>query len=102
MLVGSLPFDDEDIKILYHNIKIANFVMPNFLSNYAQDLIRRILVTNPKRRITLEEIKSHPFLLMSEKIKIYKEIDDGSAYILDYDIIQKMKAIFQRRRKCNF
>ena len=94
MLVGSLPFDDEDIKILYHNIKIANYVMPNFLSNYAQDLIRRILVTNPKRRITLEEIKSHPFLLMSEKITIYKEIGDGSSIILDYDIIQKMKNKF--------
>ena len=103
MLVGSLPFDDEDIKILYHNIKIANYVMPNFLSNYAQDLIRRILVTNPKRRITLEEIKSHPFLLMSEKINIYKELDDGSSIILDYDIIQKMKTkFFKEEENINF
>ena len=94
MLVGSLPFDDEDIKILYHNIKIANYVMPNFLSNYAQDLIRRILVTNPKRRITLDEIKSHPFLLMSEKVNIYRELGDGSGIILDYEIIQKMKFKF--------
>ena len=94
MLVGSLPFDDEDIKILYHNIKIANYSIPNFLSNYAQDLIRRILVTNPKRRITLDEIKTHPFLLMSEKVNIYREIGDGSGIILDYEIVQKMKIKF--------
>ena len=94
MLVGTLPFDDEDIKILYHNIKIANYIMPNFLSNYAQDLLRRILVTNPKRRITLEEIKLHPFLLMSEKVNICKEIGDDCGIILDYDIVQKMKIKF--------
>ena len=32
MLVGKLPFDDEDIKILYHNIKSANYYMPPYLS----------------------------------------------------------------------
>ena len=96
MLVGTLPFDDEDIKVLYHNIKIANYSMPNFLSNYAQDIIRRILVTNPKRRITLDEIKSHPFLLMSEKINICKEIggDDDGEIFLDNDIVKKMKIKF--------
>ena len=95
MLVGTLPFDDEDIKVLYHNIKIANYTMPNFLSNYAQDIIRRILVTNPKRRITLDEIKSHPFLLMSEKINLCKEISGNSDDIfLDNDIVKKMKIKF--------
>ena len=93
MLVGGLPFDDEDIKKLYRNIKMAKYDMPNFLSNYAQDLIRRILVTNPKRRITLDEIKNHPFLLMSEKINMNKEINDSEIF-LDNDIIQKMKMKF--------
>ena len=103
MLVGGLPFDDEDIKKLYHNIKIANYDMPNFLSNYAQDLIRRILVTNPKRRITLDEIKSHPFLLMSEKINMNKEINDDTGIILDNDVIQKMKnKFFKNEENINY
>ena len=92
MLVGKLPFDDEDIKRLYHNIKIANYVMPNFLSRYAQDILRRILVTNPKRRIKLEELKKHPFLLMSEKTPMYKGIIISIDEIpVDYDIVQNMK-----------
>ena len=97
MLVGSLPFDDEDIKILYHNIRIANYVMPNFLSNYAQDILGRILVTNPKKRIKIDEIKMHPFYLMSERIKMYKEVeyfDDNNEIIVDNDIVIKMKNKF--------
>ena len=92
MLVGRLPFDDEDIKKLYHNIKLANYIMPNFLSNYAQDILRRILVTNPKRRIKLDELKKHPFILLSEKTPMFKGIIvDNDEIPVDYDIVQMMK-----------
>ena len=92
MLVGRLPFDDEDIKKLYHNIKLANYVMPNFLSNYAQDILRRILVTNPKRRIKLDELKRHPFMLLSEKTPMYKGIMvDNDEIPVEHDIVQQMK-----------
>ena len=103
MLVGRLPFDDEDIKKLYHNIKIANYVMPNFLSNYTQDILRKILVTNPKKRIKLEELKRHPFLLMSQKATMYKGINVEVYEIqVDYEIVQKMKEkYFNDDEDCN-
>ena len=104
MLVGRLPFDDEDIKKLYHNIKMANYVMPNFLSHYAQDILRKILVTNPKKRIKLEELKRHPFLLLSEKAIMYKGINNfNNGYIqVDYDIVQKIKEkYFSNDEDCN-
>ena len=103
MLVGKLPFDDEDIKKLYHNIKIANYIMPNFLSNYAQDILRRILVPNPKRRIKLEDLKRHPFLLMCERVPMYKGIIiDNDEIEVDYDIVQMMKEkYFNSEDDCN-
>ena len=103
MLVGKLPFDDEDIKKLYHNIKIANYIMPNFLSNYAQDILRRILVPNPKRRIKLDELKRHPFILMCERIPMYKGIIiDNDDIPVDYDIVQMMKEkYFNNEGDCN-
>ena len=103
MLVGKLPFDDEDIKKLYHNIKIANYIMPNFLSNYAQDILRRILVPNPKRRIKLEDLKRHPFLLMCERVPMYKGIIiDNDEIEVDYDIVQMMKEkYFNSEGDCN-
>ena len=103
MLVGKLPFDDEDIKKLYHNIKIANYIMPNFLSNYAQDILRRILVPNPKRRIKLDELKAHPFILMCERVPMYKGINiDNDEIPVDYDIVQMMKEkYFNCEGDCN-
>lgn len=41
--------------------------MPDDLSREAQDLIRRILVPDPRRRITIEEIWKHPFLHKYDK-----------------------------------
>jgi serine/threonine protein kinase len=35
--------------------------MPNFISAEAKDLIKRILTTDPEKRITIEEIKTHPW-----------------------------------------
>ena len=103
MLVGKLPFDDEDIKKLYHNIKIANYYMPNFLSINAQDLLRKILVTNPKRRIKLEELKRHPFFLMSEKTPMLKGIFvDNDEIEVDDEIVEKMREkYFNNDEDCN-
>ena len=61
MLVGSLPFDDQEIQKLYEQIKVGKFYLPSTLSLEAIDLLKRILEVNPKKRITLKEIKDHPW-----------------------------------------
>lgn len=38
--------------------------MPAFLSKESRDLIQRMLTVDPSKRITLEEIKVHPWLSM--------------------------------------
>ena len=98
MLVGKLPFDDEDIKVLYKHIKAANFVMPKFLSNSAQDLLKKILNPNPNKRIKIEEIKKHPFYLLGEK-NINNNLDKGILIGLEdipvnENIVRKMKKMF--------
>lgn len=65
MLTGSPPFNyDEqgDLGHLFREIAMARYTMPSDLSPEAQDLIRRILVPDPRRRISLEAIWNHPFL----------------------------------------
>ena len=102
MLVGKLPFDDEDIKVLYYNIKSANYFLPPFLSNISQDLIRRILTTNPKRRISLEEIKKHPFFLIGERTPLMKGLLIGIENIpVDWDIIKEIKNKFFNEKDIN-
>ena len=102
MLVGKLPFDDEDIKVLYKHIKNADFYMPKFLSNSAQDLLKKILNCNPNKRIRIEDIKKHPFYLMGEKDMKYNLNNSLNKGILigiedipvNESIVRKMKKIY--------
>ena len=95
MLVGKLPFDDEDIKLLYYNIKHANYFMPPFLSNISQDFLRKILTPNPNKRIKIEEIKNHPFFLFGEKTPLLKGILVGIEDMpIDENIVKMIKKIY--------
>ncbi|KAI9797573.1 MAG: Protein kinase [Candelina submexicana] len=63
LLVGRLPFDDEYIPSLFKKIAQGNFSVPNFLSSGAVDLIRRMLMVDPVRRISVQEIRQHPWFV---------------------------------------
>jgi len=66
LLTGTPPFnysgEDRHLKNLFRDIAEARYIMPDNISREAQDLIGRILVADPKRRIGLDEIWDHPFL----------------------------------------
>jgi len=59
ILCGSLPFDDENIRNLFRKIKGGIYTIPSYISKNAQDLIRQMLVVDPMRRITLDQVRSH-------------------------------------------
>lgn len=61
LLCGSLPFDDENIPNLFKKIKGAVYTLPSHLSAGARDLIPRMLLVDPLKRITITEIKQHPW-----------------------------------------
>ena len=68
MLCGYLPFDDKDNNILFQKILECKIIFPKGLSHEAKDLMKKILVTNPKKRITIPEIKQHPFYIKGKEI----------------------------------
>ncbi len=61
MICGYLPFDEDNNYFLYKKILEGKFEYPNFISESAKDLISNILITDPNRRFTLEQIKLHPW-----------------------------------------
>ena len=83
MLCGYLPFEDKDNEILFKKILRCKLELPSHLSHSSKDLMLKILVTNPEKRITIPEIKRHPFYLKGKSIfnqefsyrKIPKEIE---------------------------
>ena len=74
MLVGVLPFDDQELNALYEHIKIGTFYIPSSLSLESIDLLKKLLQVNPDKRITIEEIKKHIWFNIEKNI-LYKGID---------------------------
>ena len=68
MVCGYLPFEGDNNKILFKNIVECNPEIPDFLSEATQDLISSILREEPNDRITIDEIKRHPFYLRGKKL----------------------------------
>ena len=92
MLCGYLPFDDKDNDILFYKILECKVIFPKNnecnLSNEAKDLIKKILIPNPEKRITLDEILNHPFLIYGNKR--YKEKVNTGIFKQDELIINYM------------
>ena len=92
MLCGYLPFEEADNEKLYKKITEGKFKTPNFLSDSAKDFLHRILTTDPKKRITIPQMKKHPwFNLINPKInmsegllldKVIVPIDENIIYIM--------------------
>ncbi|KAK9107451.1 hypothetical protein Syun_023462 [Stephania yunnanensis] len=61
LLCGTLPFDDENIPNLFKKIKSGLYTLPSHLSAGARDLIPRMLVVEPMKRMTILEIRQHPW-----------------------------------------
>ena len=93
MLCGYLPFDDdeeeekeeqddkkyfsqsninkeeksEDNEVLFQKILEGKIDFPDYLSDMAIDLIKKMLVVNPDDRIEINDIKKHKFYLTGKK-----------------------------------
>ena len=68
MLCGYLPFEGKNNDALFKIILECKVDYPRCLSGASRDLMRKILVTNPEKRITIKEIKQHTFYLKGERI----------------------------------
>jgi len=61
LLCGTLPFDDESIPNLFKKIKSGMYSLPSHLSQLSRDLILRMLVVDPMKRSTIQEVRQHPW-----------------------------------------
>ena len=87
MLCGYLPFEemenDEYNEVLFRNIVECNVDYPNeFITPVAKDLLCKILVKDPKKRITIEEIKLHNFYLLGELL--YRQTFENKGNMNEY------------------
>ncbi|CAF0981094.1 unnamed protein product [Didymodactylos carnosus] len=61
LLTGRPPFDTENILSTLSRVAKVDYELPSSLSEEAQDLINNILQKQPENRLTLAQVKEHPF-----------------------------------------
>lgn len=69
MLAGYLPFEDDstnpeglNVHLLYKHIVTTILTFPEYVTPHARDLLKRILVPDPRKRADLYEVARHTWL----------------------------------------
>lgn len=88
LLTGTLPFDDENLGGLFKRIKSGYFQIPPFLKADIKNLISTMLIVDPLKRASLDDIQDNPWF--KEKLPAYLSFSHSKAGTdkkLDYEII---------------
>ncbi|KAI9100551.1 kinase-like domain-containing protein [Phlyctochytrium arcticum] len=104
LLTGNLPFDDENIRRLLSKVKSGMYFIPDHISASAKDLIKRMLVVDPSKRIQMQDIFQHPWFLsiplksvgdqntsMPDPAKMTKPVNDLND--LDHEVLTSLSLL---------
>ena len=65
-LCGKPPFESSRREMTYELICKLDIRFPSYVSEEAQDFIRKLLVINPKDRMPLSEVNKHPWIIKNK------------------------------------
>ncbi|TVY58779.1 Serine/threonine-protein kinase ark1 [Lachnellula cervina] len=82
-LVGEAPFEDTPV-MTQRKISRGEMTVPGFVSPEAKDLIKRLLVLDPEKRISLDQVQEHPWIIKhcvkGERATMRESKSTGSKY----------------------
>ncbi|KAH0762758.1 hypothetical protein KY290_018831 [Solanum tuberosum] len=92
LLCGTLPFDDENIPNLFKKIKSGVYTLPSHLSPLARDLIPRMLIVDPMKRISVPDIRQHQWFKIHLPRYLAVPPPDARQHLkkLDEEILQQV------------
>ncbi|CAE1294750.1 BRSK [Acanthosepion pharaonis] len=102
LLVGALPFDDDNLRNLLEKVKKGVFHIPHFVPPDCQNLLRGMIEVDPEKRLTLEEIHRHPWVTADVQGQIELELPVAqvvqtsiipSVEDLDPDVLSTMNSL---------
>ncbi|XP_043928179.1 serine/threonine-protein kinase SIK1 isoform X2 [Protopterus annectens] len=87
LVCGSLPFDGPTLPALRQRVLEGRFRIPYFMSQDCENLIRRMLVVDPLKRITIAQIKQHRWIQADASLPMQTlsySLDDYNSNLGDY------------------
>ena len=87
MVLGSLPFnsDHDNLGDLLRKILEENVELPESLSRDLRDLLKKMLIKDPRKRIRLEEVKDHAWL---QEFKGLEAADPAGPWIKSFKLME--------------
>ncbi|TMS37184.1 hypothetical protein L596_004164 [Steinernema carpocapsae] len=74
LLVGALPFDDDNLRNLLEKVKKGVFHIPHFVPSDCQNLLRSMIEVDPHKRFSLSDVFKHPWVAGSSKTELELEL----------------------------
>uniref|UniRef100_A0A8W7PT92 non-specific serine/threonine protein kinase n=1 Tax=Anopheles coluzzii TaxID=1518534 RepID=A0A8W7PT92_ANOCL len=80
LVCGALPFDGSSLQSLRDRVLSGRFRIPFFMSSDCESLIRKMLVLDPSRRFSIDQIKRHRWMMVEiiDTPKISSIVINGS------------------------
>jgi calcium/calmodulin-dependent protein kinase I len=100
MLCGFPPFSEDSNEKLFDMIKTGNYEFPSPqwdpISDYAKDLIKKLLVVDPSKRLTADGILKHPWVVGD--VTPRKNLPIVTAKLKEFNAKRKLKRAFNAAR----
>ncbi|KAF6780436.1 hypothetical protein AHF37_00071 [Paragonimus kellicotti] len=74
LLVGALPFDDDNLRNLLEKVKRGVFHIPPFVSPDCQSLLRSMIEVDTRKRITLKDVLEHKWVVGDQTVPLQLEL----------------------------
>ncbi|GAB1602325.1 serine/threonine-protein kinase SIK1-like [Argonauta hians] len=62
LVCGALPFDGDNLQTLRYRVLSGRFRIPFFMSTECEQLIRKMLVLDPSKRYTIQQVRNHRWI----------------------------------------
>lgn len=91
LLVGALPFDDDNLRKLLEKVKRGVFYIPHFVPPECQNLLKGMIEVDPDKRLTLAEINRHVWVTAAGKGEL--ELELSMMDVVQTHVIPSVEAI---------
>ncbi|KAM8926939.1 serine/threonine-protein kinase SIK2 isoform 2-T2 [Pelodytes ibericus] len=88
LVCGALPFDGPTLPVLRQRVLEGRFRIPYFMSEECEHLIRRMLVLEPSKRLSIAQIKEHKWVMAEVPVHrpvLYAQNQEKESSIGEYN-----------------
>ncbi|XP_077612299.1 maternal embryonic leucine zipper kinase isoform X3 [Crocuta crocuta] len=98
LMCGFLPFDDDNVMALYKKITRGKYEVPKWLSSSSVLLLQQMLQVDPKKRISVKNLLSHPWIMHDYNCPVEWQ-SKNSLIHLDEDCITELSVHHRNNRQ---